>query len=282
MKAKSGFNQDDAIKARVRGTDDLSKKYLGTMAKMGLIASGEPGEDGGSKGSSTPPADETIMTLWFGRVEEDIMEEDIRDELFAYGPITHIHILRDKCCAFVELSTREIAEAAAKQLNGSATVKGHHLSVSWAKGRQNAAVRTAPNANAAAAAVANAAFNAGRSYLQAPPGGPMLSAGPGSRLALPSTPMAPIALVPAAAAAAGSMQQQSTTQQRPPPPSGPPPQQQQQQQQQQQNGFKRPGGDMEAARPGKRAVSGAGVDTDVSQAYPSMRADRLGGSLRGE
>jgi len=45
-------NRDEAIKKRVHGEDDLTKRYLGKMKTMNI--------------ELPPPEDPTITTLWIG------------------------------------------------------------------------------------------------------------------------------------------------------------------------------------------------------------------------
>jgi len=119
-------NRDDAIRRRVSGDDDLSKKYLGKMKSMSL--------------QLEPPLDATILTLWLGNVEPDISEEDIRSVIYPYGQVSSIHLVRSAKCAFVEYLSREDAEFAASQLYNSLVVNGRPLTVNWARPRKQEAL----------------------------------------------------------------------------------------------------------------------------------------------
>jgi len=119
-------NRDDAIRRRVSGDDDLTKKYLGKMKSMNL--------------QLEPPSDTTILTLWLGNVEPDVIsEDDIRSVIYPYGQVSSIHLVRSAKCAFVEYLSREEAEFAASQLYNSLVVNGLPLTVSWARPRKQEA-----------------------------------------------------------------------------------------------------------------------------------------------
>jgi len=119
--AGKGVNREDAIRKRVNGDDDLTRKYIGKMKNMNL--------------ELPTPEDESITTLWLGNVEQDITETDLRDVFYAYGQITGIHIVRSSKCAFVEYASREMAEFAAAQLYNALNIKGRNITVNWAKPR---------------------------------------------------------------------------------------------------------------------------------------------------
>lgn len=119
-------NRDDAIRRRVSGDDDLTKKYLGKMKSMSL--------------KLEPPSDATILTLWLGNVEPEVIsEDDIRSVIYPYGQVSSIHLVRSAKCAFVEYLSREEAEFAASQLYNSLVVNGRPLTVSWARPRKQEA-----------------------------------------------------------------------------------------------------------------------------------------------
>ena len=70
-------NKDEAIRKRVSGEDDLSRKYLGKMKSMHM--------------ELALPEDPSIATLWLGNVEQDISEGDIRDAIYQHGQVQGIH-----------------------------------------------------------------------------------------------------------------------------------------------------------------------------------------------
>jgi RNA recognition motif-containing protein len=80
-----------------------------------------------------PPADQSIITLWLGGIEPDMMEEDIRGVIYPFGQIASFHLLRSAKCAFVEYVDRQAAEEAASQLHKALVVLGRSLSVNWAR-----------------------------------------------------------------------------------------------------------------------------------------------------
>lgn len=122
-------NKDDAMRRRVSGEDDLTKKYLGKMKSMHL--------------ELPLPQDQTITTLWLGNVEADITEADIREAIYAYGQIIGMHMVRNAKCCFVEFASRQMAEYAASQLYNALVVKGRALSVNWARPRAQAVIEGA-------------------------------------------------------------------------------------------------------------------------------------------
>lgn len=137
-------NKDDAIRKRVLGEDDLSKRYLGRIKSMEL--------------SLPLPEDTTVCTLWLGNIEADMNEKDIMDAVYCYGVVINIHFMRQGRCAFVEFKTREMAENAANKLYNSCVIKGISVTVSWAKAKgTNTSGR-------------NAAQIADSPYLPPPPG----------------------------------------------------------------------------------------------------------------
>lgn len=119
-------NREEAIRKRVSGDDDLSHKYLGNMKKMHL--------------ELTPPEDPSCTTLWFGNVEPDISEGDLREVIYPYGHIQGISMIPKAKCAFVQFASREMAENAARELYRAMMVRGRVISVNWAKPRAQAHV----------------------------------------------------------------------------------------------------------------------------------------------
>uniref|UniRef100_A0A7S2GRU9 RRM domain-containing protein n=1 Tax=Octactis speculum TaxID=3111310 RepID=A0A7S2GRU9_9STRA len=112
-------NKDDAIRKRFDGNDDLSKRYLRRARE--------------SAPELTKPKDESITSLWVGGLEPPMSEADLRDKFYSFGEIRAVRILMDKCCAFVEFTTREAAETAASKLHRNLTVRGLKLDIDWAK-----------------------------------------------------------------------------------------------------------------------------------------------------
>eukprot|EP01041_Mallomonas_annulata_P012831 gene12831-27056_t len=121
LKGAGKGSRDDAIKKRVTGEDDLSRKYLNKMQSMNM--------------ELTPPEDPSVCTLWVGNVEPDMVEADLYSVFFPYGTVTGIHIARASRCAFVEMGSRDVAEHAAKQLYNVLSVHGRPLTLHWARQR---------------------------------------------------------------------------------------------------------------------------------------------------
>lgn len=124
--ARKGYNQDDAIKERVQGTDELSGQYLDLFKKKE------------ERGPLVAPADHTITTLWLGNVEADMTEAELRHALFPGGPFNGMHVVPKSRCCFVEYATRTSAEEAARILLNNISVRGQDITVNWAKPKTKA------------------------------------------------------------------------------------------------------------------------------------------------
>jgi len=119
--ARKGYNQDDAIKDRVQGTDELSGQYLELFKKKE------------ERSPLIPPTDPTITTLWLGNVEADMSEVELRHALFPGGPFVGMHVVQKSRCCFVEYATRAGAEDAARLLLYNLSIRGQGITVNWAK-----------------------------------------------------------------------------------------------------------------------------------------------------
>lgn len=98
------------IKDRFYGQEDpVAEKMLRRQAALAKL---------------TPPEDKTIMSLWLGGVEDEIDEADIRDVFYSFGELAGIRLVRKQHGAFVEYTTREGAEEAAKTLTNNLNIKG--------------------------------------------------------------------------------------------------------------------------------------------------------------
>lgn len=86
-----------------------------------------------------PPDDPSNVTLWLGNIDEQVTEQDIRDQMYAYGVITNIFISRSGKCAFVSYANREMAENAARNLFNNLFLRGQPINISWSKPRASAA-----------------------------------------------------------------------------------------------------------------------------------------------
>jgi len=120
-----GVNRDEAIRKRVLGQDDLSSKY------MGQIKHQNPDLE--------PPVDQTITTLWVGRVDDEMNEASVRDAIYSFLPTgvtaqsVRVHVLRQAKCAFLEFDSRDIAEAVASKVQRKLVVSGKVCPFDWAK-----------------------------------------------------------------------------------------------------------------------------------------------------
>ena len=120
-----GVNRDEAIRKRVLGQDDLSNKY------MGQIKHHNPDLE--------PPVDQTITTLWVGRIDDEMNETSVRDAIYSFLPTgvtaqsVRVHVLRAAKCAFLEFDSRDIAEAVASKVQRKLVVAGKVCPFDWAK-----------------------------------------------------------------------------------------------------------------------------------------------------
>ncbi|KAI1714603.1 RNA recognition motif domain-containing protein [Ditylenchus destructor] len=83
----------------------------------------------------SPPEDAAITTLYLGNLGLNnqliVQESDLRDYFYQFGEIRQIHMLPQKCCAFIEFTTRAGAEVAAERTFEQLVLKGQKLKVRW-------------------------------------------------------------------------------------------------------------------------------------------------------
>jgi pre-mRNA-splicing factor RBM22/SLT11 len=141
-----GRSADEGIKKRVAGEDSLTQTYLGKI-KMMVRLPLSPILSLLQRSEVTAPADSTITTLWVGGVESNIESADLMDIFYAFGHVVSLRLVPASrslshsvlpcphCsrCAFVQYAERSQAEYAARQLQGSLTVKGRPLTLTWAQ-----------------------------------------------------------------------------------------------------------------------------------------------------
>jgi pre-mRNA-splicing factor RBM22/SLT11 len=83
-----------------------------------------------------PPEDTSIKSLYVGNVTARITETDLKDHFYYFGEIKAITMSPAQHCAFIEFTTRDACEAAAKKLHNNLIVKGVFLKIAWAKPTQ--------------------------------------------------------------------------------------------------------------------------------------------------
>ncbi|ESQ51468.1 hypothetical protein EUTSA_v10016591mg [Eutrema salsugineum] len=116
---ETGELSQQNIKDRYYGVNDpVALKLLGKAGEMGTLES---------------PEDQSIKTLYVGGLNSRVLEQDIRDQFYAYGEIESIRILAEKACAFVTYTTREGAEKAAEELSNKLVVNGQRLKLTWGR-----------------------------------------------------------------------------------------------------------------------------------------------------
>lgn len=79
------------------------------------------------------PADPSVTTLWIHGVDGRVDEEGLEKAFSPYGAVSSIRLVPEKSCAFVEMGSRQAAEAAVQALFASLMVNGVALKVGWAK-----------------------------------------------------------------------------------------------------------------------------------------------------
>jgi pre-mRNA-splicing factor RBM22/SLT11 len=112
------------VKDRFYGQDDpVAQKMLGRAAS-------KEKED---QAPLIPPTDPEIKTLMVGGMEGGaVTETEMREAFYGFGEVAGVRMVPAKHLAFVEYTTREAAEAAAKALHNNLTLQGLRLRVSWA------------------------------------------------------------------------------------------------------------------------------------------------------
>jgi len=80
------------------------------------------------------------MNIYVGNISRDLSEEELREAFAAFGQVSTVNIIKDKFTgeyrgfAFVEMPTKEEADAAITGLNGK-ELKGRALNVNEARPR---------------------------------------------------------------------------------------------------------------------------------------------------
>jgi len=89
----------------------------------------------------TPPEDASITTLFLGNLGRngrcDVEEEDIQSYFYQFGEIRTIHMVPQKCCAFVQFTTREAAERATEKSFDQLTLKNQRIRIRWGASRSD-------------------------------------------------------------------------------------------------------------------------------------------------
>lgn len=113
---------------------NLKDRYYGVNDPVAeKILRGLDGEAGKKYGAPDPPADMSVRTLFVGGLTSLITEAELRERFGASGEIAGVRMIADKGIAFVEMRSRQGAEAAVQALHGRLNVSGARLSVKWAK-----------------------------------------------------------------------------------------------------------------------------------------------------
>ena len=84
-----------------------------------------------------PSEDKIITTLYVGGLGDTITETDLKNHFYQFGEIRTITVVQRQQCAFIQFSTRQAAEVAAKKSFNKSVVNGCKLKVKW--GRSQAA-----------------------------------------------------------------------------------------------------------------------------------------------
>ncbi|CAH8282282.1 unnamed protein product [Eruca vesicaria subsp. sativa] len=108
---------------------NIKDRYYGVNDPVALKLLGKAGE----MSTLETPDDQSIKTLYVGGLNSRVLEQDLRDQFYAYGEIESIRILAEKACAFVTYTAREGAEKAAEELSNKLVVNGQRLRISWGR-----------------------------------------------------------------------------------------------------------------------------------------------------
>lgn len=216
------------IKDRFYGQDDpVAQKMMGRLAA----------KDEEDLAPLIPPSDPSIMTLMVGGMEGGaIAEMELRDAFYAFGELVSVRLIHAKHIAFVEYTTREAAEAAAKALHNNLTLQGLRLRLTWAMRPAGGALSNASTSSGSLAMGGGGAVGGGGAgsfsssgYSMPPPPGSSLPLPPPQYMpAPPPSNWAPGTIPPPPPGGPPSMHyhpQQNMPQQGGGPPSLPPPQQ---------------------------------------------------------
>lgn len=106
---------------------------------------------------TTPPADESITTLFMGGLPETARESDITEKMYGYGEILAVRMNPQKRMAFVCYAERAGAVAAMKQLGGTLTLSGAKVRVAWAKPKAKPADAPADGSSSSSSSSSGAA-----------------------------------------------------------------------------------------------------------------------------
>jgi pre-mRNA-splicing factor RBM22/SLT11 len=112
------------IKDRYNGTNDpVAKKMLKRFTSAPAQA-------------STPPADQSVTTLWVGNVDEKLVEDDMRGVFSKYGDAQY-KMVSSRNCAFITFNSRASAEAAMLGLFNKLQVHGQSLRLAWGRRKES-------------------------------------------------------------------------------------------------------------------------------------------------
>lgn len=78
---------------------NIKDRYYGVNDPVALKLLGKAGE----MGTLETPDDQSIKTLYVGGLNSRVLEQDIRDQFYAYGEIESIRILAEKACCVCHL-----------------------------------------------------------------------------------------------------------------------------------------------------------------------------------
>lgn len=124
---------DGDPRARVITEDSAAGKAL--ALDVGKLASKLP-----LNGSSKPPTDTSIKTLFIMGIEDDLAEHSLRSYFSQWGTVSSIVCIHRARCAFVNFSDRAGAEMAARRAcvpagSSKLVIKGNKLRLGWCKPR---------------------------------------------------------------------------------------------------------------------------------------------------
>jgi len=113
---------------------NMKDRYFGVNDPVAQkMLKGLDGALGKKFGPPLAPADQSVRTLFVGGVTGLTTEAELREHFQASGEISSVRLITDKGIAFVEMKSRQSAEAAVQALHGNLNIAGARLSVKWAK-----------------------------------------------------------------------------------------------------------------------------------------------------
>jgi pre-mRNA-splicing factor RBM22/SLT11 len=148
MARNSEFKQDLKVKEILNSKIESTKRKVCQFFQKGECTKGDKCqfkheiklENSQKSQEYKAPIDKSIKTIYIKNVDSEITEGDIREEMYAFGEIESLVILRRAKCAFLTFGSRVSAEMAVETFINNFEIKGHSLKVQWGKSKNQKAV----------------------------------------------------------------------------------------------------------------------------------------------